>query len=350
MDLKKRTQYLLLALLAAAPLCGCRTATPIHAFHVPAAGETAPVANAGDAADDPAVWVHPTDPDQSRIIGTNKKGGLGVYDLAGRELQFLPLGRVNNVDLRQRVATEDNSLIDIAAASHRERRGITLCAISTSGELRELEGSPSAVSVEEPYGLCCWTDRRTGAFYVFVNDKNGRVEQWRVRLSSTKVLSHSLERSWKLSSQVEGMVADDALGMLFVGEEAVGVWAIDLTDPASSPTPVTSANPSGPLVADVEGLALAHSRHGPLLLVSSQGSNSFAVYNARPPFKARGSFQIGTGTPLSVEETDGIEVCQSLKTRRFPNGILVAQDGLNDPHGQNFKIVDWTAIEAGLTR
>ena len=54
--------------------------------------ETEPVSTYGDAADDPAVWVHPTDPSQSLIIGANKKLGLEVYDLAGRRIQSSPTG------------------------------------------------------------------------------------------------------------------------------------------------------------------------------------------------------------------------------------------------------------------
>ena len=36
--------------------------------------------------DDPAIWLHPTDPAQSLIIGTDKdeNGGLYVFDLNGK--------------------------------------------------------------------------------------------------------------------------------------------------------------------------------------------------------------------------------------------------------------------------
>ena len=38
--------------------------------------ETDPVPSSGDAADDPAIWVHPTDPSLSTVIGTDKNSGL----------------------------------------------------------------------------------------------------------------------------------------------------------------------------------------------------------------------------------------------------------------------------------
>src|SRR5262249_18029341 len=60
--------------------------------------ETEAVPSDGDAADDPAIWVHPGDPTRSLILGTDKKGGLNVFDLEGRRLQIVSHGsRPNNV-------------------------------------------------------------------------------------------------------------------------------------------------------------------------------------------------------------------------------------------------------------
>ncbi|MEE4195997.1 MAG: phytase, partial [Bacteroidales bacterium] len=51
-----------------------------------------------DAADDPAIWVNNENPEKSLVLGTNKVSGIHVYDLNGRELQFLEVGCLNNVD------------------------------------------------------------------------------------------------------------------------------------------------------------------------------------------------------------------------------------------------------------
>ncbi|EPN51188.1 phytase domain-containing protein, partial [Pseudomonas syringae pv. actinidiae ICMP 18807] len=67
---------------------------------VVALGQSQPVGRQGDAADDPAIWVNPQNPAQSRVLGTNKKQGLLAYDLSGKQLQELPVGRLNNVDIR----------------------------------------------------------------------------------------------------------------------------------------------------------------------------------------------------------------------------------------------------------
>ena len=44
--------------------------------------------------------MHPERTGDSRVLGTDKRGGLGSYDLSGKQVQYLPVGRMNNVDVR----------------------------------------------------------------------------------------------------------------------------------------------------------------------------------------------------------------------------------------------------------
>lgn len=58
-------------------------------------------ANGGDG-DDPAIWIHPTHPDRSRIVTTTKSeegAGFAVFDLTGKFLQHVPGEEPNNVDI-----------------------------------------------------------------------------------------------------------------------------------------------------------------------------------------------------------------------------------------------------------
>ena len=100
-------KYILaITLLIIILICGCEKDKkyiindPVQS--VTATIETEPVPNSDDAADDPCIWIHPTDPSLSTIIGTHKKEGAGliVYDLDGNEIQKVEDGRMNNVDLR----------------------------------------------------------------------------------------------------------------------------------------------------------------------------------------------------------------------------------------------------------
>jgi 3-phytase len=98
------------------------------------------------------------------------------------------------------------------------------------------------------------------------------------------------------------------------------------------------------LVADVEGLAIMPSgaKEG-WLIVSSQGDNSFALYSL-PDHRPLGRFRVTADRLGSVEETDGIDVHPGSFGRAFPNGLFVAQDGVNAPAAQNFKLISWRDI------
>src|SRR4051812_49304247 len=85
----------IVALLAGAgPACDVVTVAPVAKI------QTDAVPTDGDAADDPAIWIHPADPARSLVLGTDKKGGLHAYTLDGRERQVVSRGsRPNNVDV-----------------------------------------------------------------------------------------------------------------------------------------------------------------------------------------------------------------------------------------------------------
>jgi 3-phytase len=73
-------------------------------IEVQATLETEPFFDADGAdADDPAIWVHPSNGAKSIVVGTLKNGGLAVFDLQGRTIQRIDYAdedaRQNNVDL-----------------------------------------------------------------------------------------------------------------------------------------------------------------------------------------------------------------------------------------------------------
>src|SRR5438093_13079751 len=58
-----------------------------------ARAQTAPVPHHGDAADDPAVWIHPRDPGLSLVLGTDKQGGLQATTWTARSSKSSPTPR-----------------------------------------------------------------------------------------------------------------------------------------------------------------------------------------------------------------------------------------------------------------
>ena len=335
----------LLAISAFLFSCAAKIEPPASAVPVMPIAETVPVASKDDAADDPAIWVHPEDPEASFIIGTDKKYGIEVYDLSGNRVQRIEAGLTNNVDLRP---IQQPGWSAIAAASNRTNNTVSLFLIDMAGKLTWLPDSEINTELTEPYGLCMYLDEHGPQ--VFVNDKDGRYQQWLLDIDSANIsVTSSLVREFALPSQPEGCVADDQNRLLFMGEENGGIWTIAAAySEVSQPTKLVDID-GEILVADVEGMSLYLQGEGGYLIVSSQGNYSYAVYDRLPPHQYRGSFYVSDNLEGQVDgsqETDGLDVSSVLRTPEFPEGILVVQDGFNTLPGeaQNFKYISWLDI------
>ena len=312
------------------------------ALSVPAMAETTPVGTANeDAADDPAIWRNNEDPARSLIVGTDKKGGLYVYDLEGKELSFLPAAGLNNVDLieladgRVLVAASDRSEPEIARI-HLSFLDPATARLKPAGRVEVGRG--------EGYGICIGETRDDGAVSIYSAPKNGIIYRTMVNPNALGGESDTSEVA-RVPSQPEGCAFDERTGTLYIGEEAAGIWAID---PESGVKKLVAATGTGLIVPDVEGLALApEGEEGGYLVASSQGDNAFAVYSL-PTMSPLGRFRIAGGALGSVEETDGIEIDNRSFGPAFPDGLFIAQDGVNPPSAQNFKLVSWGEIVATL--
>jgi 3-phytase len=317
---------------------------------VQATVETEPVPSSGDAADDAAIWVHPADSSLSLIIGTDKDSGLAVYDLAGVQVQFLADGELNNVDVRYDFPLGDTS-VDIVAAGNRTDDTIAVYAIDpVTGELQSVAAGPLPVGLTEAYGFCLYRSAVSGVFYAFVNDKEGDVEQWRLQDNGQGQVEAVLVRSFSVGSQTEGMVADDELGRLYVGEEDVGIWRYGAEpDAGVDRTLVDSTGEQGHLVADVEGLAIYYAGNGAgYVLASSQGASQFTVYERQGGNDYLMTFEVvGREAIDDVSGTDGIDVSNVALGSAFPHGLFVAQDNDNAGDNQNYKLVPWDEIANG---
>lgn len=317
--------------------------------------ETAPAAKSGDAMDDPAIWVNSENPAQSRVLGTHKKAGLYVYNLAGEVLQFFPDGRLNNVDVSPAHHAPNHAL---AVASRRDDNSLVVYTINPQGEVHKATqlGTP----LREIYGLCsAYYDQQN---HIFVNDKNGEVLHYtlRYRAHDTQMAAPNnqqpnpwqlqLERRFKLASQPEGCAVDTQRRILFMGEEERGIWAGDARPEAATQLELI-AEVGRELHADVEGLSVA-TRRGDgsnLLVVSSQGNDSYLIYKTAPPYTYLGRFRVGLDGRTGIDgssETDGLDVTSAALGNRFPGGLLVVQDGRNlmPNAGQNFKLVHWQDV------
>ena len=306
---------------------------------VVARAETTPVHHEEDAADDPAIWVNQASPSDSLILGTDKQGGLQIFDLYGNEISFLPVGRLNNVDLRLNPYDESNTIV---VASQRDPARLVIFLLVHDQASVNFKVAHD-VELPEPYGICATVlDEK---FYAVLNDKNGSFHQYEI----TPTFKLNLVRNWATDTQPEGCVVDDHTRTLYIGEEEVGIWS--LSAQPEDPAEFVSVAKVGEnlLAADVEGLTLYHGKSMTYLIASSQGNSSFAVYDTTD-YTYQGSFKVGESRKFDgTSDTDGI-AASTLAVRGMEEGFMVVQDDDNTkPRGnQNFKVVSWTDIRTNL--
>lgn len=316
--------------------------------------ETDPVGSAADAADDPAIWANPANPAASWVIGTDKQGGLHVYDMHGKSRHFAADGKMNNVDLRTgyRLAGRD---IVLVTASDRTNKAIAIYSLDTaSGTLSNIADGVQPTGLSDPYGQCMYRGEG-GRTYVFISDPDGLVRQWELIPTRTGKVRTKLVRDIKFSSQTEGCVADDASGILYVAEEDIGLWRVT-AEPVKTAVPASvdkvANNPK--LKDDLEGVGLYDPGGGRgYLIVSSQGNNSYAIYRREGDNDYLGSFSVIADPARGIDgisETDGLDVSSANLGPGFEQGAMIAQDGRNmlPVENQNFKYVPWSAIAKSL--
>ena len=299
--------------------------------------ETEPVFAGDDAADDMCVLENIINPENSLIISSDKKYGIIVYDLEGVKLYDYEVGRINNVDILPSRSLQNKYIV---AGTNRTYNSIDIYLFNSAGELENLILRKEIPSLKDVYGITFYRDDFNT--YLFISDKKGNVEQW--SYNNDEVNSEiKFVRKLKFSSLVEGLVADESKGKIYIGQERKGIWELNAF-PSSDSQQKLIFKKSKNFKPDFEGLALRDDGNGEGYLIASvQGSNGYLIID-RKSLDAKIFFRIIDGDKIDgTTETDGIDVT-SIKTSKFPNGFFIAQDDDNDGLNQNFKLVDWNKI------
>jgi 3-phytase len=312
--------------------------------------ETDPALTGGDAVDDPSVWVHPSDVSKSLIIGTDKISGLFTYGLDGKTVQRVQDGTMGNADVRYDFPLGGKK-VALIVANNRTTNGLSVYAVDAATRMLTNVGDGALATGIVGYGSCMYRSAKTGKYFEFVNDKNGITQQWELTDNGAAKVKATMVRQFDVGTQVEGCVADDQLGHFYTGEETVGVWKYD-AEPGggSARTQVDSTGGTGHLTADVEGLAIYYGPNGTgYLLASSQGNDTFAIYRREGANAYVGTFAVVDAAIDGVNGCDGIEVLNLGMGTAFPQGMFLAQDGVNPGANQNFKITPWERIANAFT-
>lgn len=383
----------------------------------------------GDAdADDPAFWINPADAARSLVITAVKNGGMRVYDLQGQEVQAIDRvkteagkGRINNVDVVYGLALADGSVIDVAIASDRGLDIVRVFRIEggSAAPLTEITDlsmgrafptrpdAAGGADQDNPlddqmtvYGLTAWkgadgivravgtqrTNPRLGVFEL-QPVAEGKVAVRLVRdvrvpftfMGQDLTTENEDDPALDWNPQFEGLAVDRVTGIVYAGQEDVGIWAVDPIAGTIGDAPLYTTRgsakssfsvPESVVSRDVEGLTVYYGASERYLLASSQGGahgdapapdapfdDSFAVFRIGEGLTLLGAFRVAAAGGIdAVQESDGADVIATALPG-WPNGLFVTQDGYNDDlngldgetAATNFKFVDWATIANSFT-
>ena len=169
--------------------------------------------------DDPAIWIHPTDPTKSVIVGTDKDtdGGLYMYDLKGIILKkSIALKRPNNVDIAYGLKVGE-STIDIAVTTERETNKIRVFSMPDlepidNGGIPVFEGETE----RDPMGIALYTRLSDGAVFAIVGRKFGQsgtyLWQYELKAAGNGTVAATLVRKFANFSgkkEIEAIAVDN---------------------------------------------------------------------------------------------------------------------------------------------
>ncbi|WP_433146319.1 phytase [Actinomadura nitritigenes] len=325
-------------------------------------------------------------------------------------------GRFNNVDLIYGFRLGGRT-VDLAVVSDRGRDIVRTYAIDPRAALRHGAPLTDVTDAAAPfvfsssldqvndqataYGIASWKDGHGASYAALSRRHTPRVSIVRLEATAAGKITYrhvqdvDLPSSFALPGggtwspcedpgrgpQVEGMVADEEHGVLYAAQEDVGIWRIPLDGgtprlidkvkdfgvPAAYNAETDECEVTGPdpgaggthITPDAEGLTIYRKDDGEgYLLASSQGDNTFVVYDREGSNEYLGRFRVAPGTNADgSEECDGAMVT-SARVGGFKNGLLVVHDGFNAPDetgpdgevrtNTNFKFVDWKDVAEPL--
>lgn len=315
---------------------------------------------AGDA-DDPAIWIHPTDPSRSLIFGVDKVDGLWVWDMNGKEITHVDGGgKPGNVDVRYGLELGGEK-VDIVAMNLRKVQYKTASKLAvfainpdyTSGDdvLMTLANGQTENNDLQigTYGFGLYSNPETGLIYAFENASTGPISQYLIEDDGTgKGIKLTLVRELVYEGETcEGMVADDEFGFIYVAEEDYAIHKY-YADPEMSPVAFHQfAFAEDGYSRDREGISLFNCSDGTgYLLVVDQGDASNKIASILRIYERQGDNKlVKTVAHLSMEgepmwDDDGVDSNSTPILPNFPNGFVVGHDG----DKSTFTVYDWNDI------
>ncbi len=306
-------------------------------------------------ADDAAIWMHPTDPSKSLVIGTDKgshpNGGLYTWNLDGTQKQSITMNRPNNIDVRYGFML-GNKLIDLAAVTLRDQQQVRIFEIDPGTrnltDVTTLDNTNILNKMfKSPYGLTMYKRPDDGLLFAIVssrhNDYKAKLRQIRLEDDGSGRVKGVFVRDFgNFRNIVEGMVADDELGYLYASEERVGIHKYFASALKGNEELAFFGTEDSFSSGNNEGMAVYRCVNGAgYILVSHPETNSIKVYRREgEPGAPHQHLLLTRIQDDSLRAGDGLEVNSRVFAGDFPHGMLVWH---NQP-ARNFRLYGWEDI------
>jgi 3-phytase len=309
--------------------------------------------------DDPAIWIHPSQPELSLLVGTDKlvrTGGLYVFDLNGTIIQHIDnLDRPNNVDVEYGFKINDTDSIDLVVLTERPQRRLRIYKINIiARRLEELTGGNTNVFTNDtgdhaaPMGIGLYKRVNDGKIYAIVSRKSGPsgtyIGQyeliWNGQSIDLKIIRYFGDFQ---GTEIESIVVDDQLGFVYYSDEKYGIRKYNVDPTANNAGQIGFINTTNLWQGDAEGLAIytTSDQNGYLILTDQIANGSiFHIY------ERQGNNAYVHSIKTRADTTDGIEATSHSLNKDFPNGLLIVMNEID----RNFLIYDWRNIEKVLPK
>jgi 3-phytase len=336
------------------------------AIEIESAYSTAPLSNDPD---DPAIWVHPTDPSRSVIIGTMKvaspAGAVVVFGMDGQIRQVISgIDRPNNIDVEYGFRLGGRT-IDIAVATERYQRQLRVFRIDPAdGRLSDLGGIPILQDQPgesgAPMGIGLYRRERDAAIFAIVSPKTGPRDGylWQYRLMDAgggRIGAAFVRRFGTFSAatvreenEIEAVAVDDALGHVYYADEAEGIhkWHADPDHPDAA-RELAHFGRTG-YRGDREGIAVYALPDGTGYIVCTDQLDEDSEYHVYPregtaqnPHDHSREIAIMRG---GADATDGLDISARSLGSGLPHGAMVAMNST----ARNFLVFRWQDVAAAV--
>ncbi len=308
------------------------------------------VPNPRQETDDPAIWIHPTNPSKSFMILSDKYKGMFVFDFNGNQIQQLQAtdwnlsGRVNNIDLRKGFKL-GNETVDVVAGNFRDAGKLGMAKVNPNwgGTVKPLEVIPGTPTISSAsYGFTLYKRKSDGQLFMFDQPKSSApIKQWKIDGSSGTITT-TFVRDVATMGVAEGYVADDDAGLVYFTEEGTGIHKYNADPDNPVKTRLNLFANGSDTKPDREGLTLYACNDGTgYLILSNQGYSNFKVYN-----RQGNNELVKTFTADKSKGTDGLDVT-AYAAPGFPNGFAIIQNDASTAGGattMSYYVYDWASI------